>query len=305
MANYDIVILTDEAHAYPTIIDDYVKNVITEDALITNALERLGLSVIRLAWSDSSFNWSSTKAVLFRTTWDYFNRFEEFSEWLNKVSNVTTLINSESLIRWNIDKHYLLDLEKKGINIPKTKIIDVGNKTTLNQLHKQLGWYNTVLKPCVSGSARHTYKLNATNLSEYETIFSELIKNEAMMLQPFQHSIVSDGEVSIMVFNGKFTHAILKRAKAGDFRVQDDFGGSVQDYKPKEAEIEFAIQTVNACDELPLYARVDIFNDNDGKIALAELELIEPELWFRNHPESAMVLAEGIMEKLSGLSLLT
>lgn len=299
MYKYDVVILTDKKHAFPTKIDDYTKNVITEDALIANALGKLGLKVLRLAWSDPDFDWSTTKAVLFRTTWDYFDDFSTFSNWLNKVSKVTKLINSEAIIRWNIDKHYLLDLQKNGIHIAETLFIESGTNKTLQELLAQTNWNETVLKPCISGSARHTYKLNTNNIAEHEAVFKDLIANEAMMLQPFQHRIVSEGEVSMMVFNGQFTHAVLKKAKTGDFRVQDDFGGSVHNYSPTEAEIQFAIDAVNACDELPLYARVDIFNDNDGKIAIAELELIEPELWFRNHPQSAMVLAEGIKDKIN------
>ena len=296
---YDVVLLTDDKHAFPTEINDYVKNVITEDALVANALGKLGLNVIRLAWSDPHFDWSTTKAVLFRTTWDYFDDFSKFSDWLNRVSKVTSLINSEALIRWNIDKRYLLDLKDNGIHIAETLFIEPGTTKSLAELHSATGWTDTVLKPCVSGGARHTYKLHSENIANHETIFKMLIANEAMMLQPFQHRIVSEGEVSMMVFNGQFTHSILKTAKAGDFRVQDDFGGSVQDYTPSKAEIEFAEQTVKACDELPLYARVDIFNDNEGKIALAELELIEPELWFRNHPEAALILAEAIKDRLN------
>jgi glutathione synthase/RimK-type ligase-like ATP-grasp enzyme len=295
---YDVVILTDQKHAYPTIVDDYVKNVITEDALVANALEKLGLNVIRLAWSDPHFDWASTKAILFRTTWDYFDDFEAFSKWLNAVSKVTTLINSEAIIRWNIDKHYLQDLQDNGVHIAETYFIETGETKTLAELHAKTGWQETVLKPCISGSARHTFRLNASNIAEHEAIFKNLIAKEAMMLQPFQHKIVSEGEVSMMVFNGQYTHAILKKAKAGDFRVQDDFGGSVHDYTSTAEEIQFAINCVNACDEMPLYARVDIFNDNNGKIALAELELIEPELWFRNYPEAAHVLAKAIKEKL-------
>lgn len=299
MTKFDVVILTDQKHAYPTEVNDYVKNVITEDGLVANALGKLDLKVIRLAWSDPNFDWSSTKTIMFRTTWDYFDDFTKFSKWLNDVSKVTTLINSEALIRWNIDKHYLLDLKNKGVHIAETLFIKAGSTKTLEALHSEMGWKETVLKPCISGGARHTYKLNTDTIAEHETLFKALIAEEAMMLQPFQHRIVTEGEVSMMVFNGQFTHAILKKAKAGDFRVQDDFGGSVHDYSPTEAEIEFAIKTVNACDELPLYARVDIFNDNHGKIALAELELIEPELWFRNHPGSALVLAKAVKEKLN------
>lgn len=298
MTKYDIVILTGEKYAYPTTIDNYTKNVITEDALVANALGKVGLNVIRLAWNDPTFDWSSTRAVLFRTTWDYFDDFQKFSNWLNDVSKVTTLINSEALIRWNIDKHYLKDLKYNGIQIAETLFIEQGSTKSLKELHADMNWKDTVLKPCISGAARHTYKLNSENIAEHESIFSELIKDEAMMLQPFQHNIVTEGEVSMMVINGQFTHAVLKKAKAGDFRVQDDFGGTVHNYTPSREEIQFAIDSVNACKELPLYARVDIFNDNHGHIALAELEIIEPELWFRRNPQAAHVLAEEIKEKL-------
>ena len=263
-----------------------------------HALEELGLKTLRLAWDDMFFDWSTTKAILFRTTWDYFDRFDEFSEWLESLSKQTTLLNSEALIRWNIDKHYLLDLQEKGIPIAESHFIERGANVNLNQLHDILNWTETVLKPCISGAARHTYKLNLKNLEEHNTIFKELIAKEAMMLQPFQRNIVSKGEISIMVFNGKFTHAVLKKAKPGDFRVQDDFGGSVYDYTPTDEEIEFAENCVQACIELPIYARVDMFEDNGGNLALSEIELIEPELWFRNYPESAKLLAKAVQQKL-------
>ncbi|MBR9845507.1 MAG: hypothetical protein GYB35_05030 [Algicola sp.] len=299
MFTYDCVILTDQRYLKDSKTDAYKHNVYLEDRLVYHALEELGLKTLRLAWDDIFFDWSSTKSVLFRTTWDYFDRFDEFSKWLETVSKQTRLLNSEALIRWNIDKHYLLDLQKKGIHCAESHFIEQGSKVTLTQLHDILDWKETVLKPCVSGTARHTYRLHPENLQEHESIFQKLITNEALILQPFQYNIVSKGEISMMVFNGNFTHAILKKAKAGDFRVQDDFGGSIQNYSPTDKEIEFAEASVKACPELPIYARVDIFEDNDGHIALSELELIEPELWFRHHPEAAQFLAQAIKHTLA------
>lgn len=296
--NIDVVILTDSRYLNDSKTDTYKHNVYYEDRLVHHALEQLGLKTLRLAWDDVLFDWSTTKAILFRSTWDYFDRFNEFSTWLEIVSKQTQLLNSENLIRWNIDKHYLLDLKKEGIHIAESHFIEKGAKVTLKQLHHILNWSTTVLKPCISGSARHTYKLTTENLDDHELIFQKLIKEEAMMLQPFQHNIVLKGEVSMMVFNGRYSHAILKKAKTGDFRVQDDFGGSVHNYTPSEEEIFFAEASVLACLELPIYARVDIFEDNDGRIALSELELIEPELWFRHHKDAAMALAKGIKKKL-------
>ncbi len=298
MKPYDCIILTDSRYLQDS-TDVYKHNVYKEDDYVVQALKDLGLNTERLAWDDPNFDWSSTKSVVFRTTWDYFDRFDEFSKWLESVSKQTRLINSEVIIRWNIDKHYLLDLQQNGIHIAETYVIEQGHTETLETLHRKLNWNETVLKPCISGAARHTYKLNEKNLNAHEAIFKTLIANEAMLLQPFQHNIVDKGEISMMVFNGKYTHAVLKQAKSGDFRVQDDFGGSVHEYTPTPEEITFAEAAVKACIELPLYARVDIFEDNKGKVALSELELIEPELWFRNHPEAAIKLAKAIKEKIT------
>ena len=193
-----------------------------------------------------------------------------------------------------MDKHYLSNLEEKGIHVIPTIYIEKGAKTTLQTLHKENNWNHTILKPCISGSARHTYKLNLYNLMEYEDIFQKLITKEAMMLQPFQNSIVDIGEISLMIINGKFTHAVLKKAKKGDFRVQDDWGGTVHIYNPSKEEIQFAENAIKACIEFPVYARVDITTDNNGNLAIVELELIEPELWFRNNPKSANLLAKTI-----------
>jgi len=294
---YDVIILTDNRYVNDS-TDPYKHTVFHEDDLVKQALIKLGLKAHRLSWDDPDFNWADTKSILFRTTWDYFDRFDEFSTWLEHVSKVTKLINSKDIIYWNIDKHYLKDLHNNGIRIAETHFIEPKTKTTLKTLHKQLGWTDTVLKPCISGAARHTYKLNTENLDQHETIFQELIAKESMMLSPFQHHIVDKGEVSMMVFNGEFTHAILKVAKEGDFRVQDDYGGTVHEYQASKEEIAFAEQVVKACKEQPLYARVDIFTNNNDELAVLELELIEPELWFRYYPEAANVLAKAIKKQL-------
>jgi len=302
---YDVVILTDSRYLSPDEENTYNSNVILEDRLVSEALQKLGLSVTRKAWDDTEFNWKSSQFALFRATWDYFNRFDEFFDWFQKTKELTQFINSAPLVQWNIDKHYLQNLEAKGIHIPRTLFVEKGSDLTLEKAiqkaKKQFSFHKEefVLKPCIAGGARHTYKFGMNQVPELEPVFQELVAGEAMMLQEFQENIVSEGEMSLMLFNGKYSHAVLKIAKPGDFRVQDDYGGSVHDYKPSSEEIEFAQKVVQACPELPTYARVDIFRDNDKNWALAELEIFEPELWFRNKPESAMVLADIIKSKIT------
>lgn len=295
MKKYDLVILTQDIYVDPQEKDALTQNVLLEDQLVEEALQQKGLTTCRVNWDNTDFDWASAKALLFRATWDYFHRFKEFDAWLNKVKEVTELINPYEQIMWNIDKHYLTDLEQKGINIVPTLFIEPRETRTLQEVITASGWKNVILKPAISGGARHTYKLNEQNIAEHEAIFSQLIAEESMLLQPFLDNIIPKGEVSYMTFGGKFSHAILKIAKPGDFRVQDDFGGSVHAYAPNAEEIAFAEKCAAQCTPIPVYARVDVVWDNNNELALAEMEMIEPELWFRMDKNSAHLLADVIL----------
>ena len=117
------------------------------------------------------------------------------------------------------------------------------------------------------------------------------------MFQEFLDDILKNGEISLKLIEGKYTHSIKKIAKKGDFRVQDDHGGKVVNYNATQGEINFAKKCLKATDYIPIYARVDFIYDNDNNPSLSELELIEPELWFRNYPQAAKLLAESIYNK--------
>jgi glutathione synthase/RimK-type ligase-like ATP-grasp enzyme len=300
MKQYDIAILTDARYVNPSIIDEHIENVLLEDQIVKAALEKRGFTLIKVDWASKEFDWTSVEYAIFRSTWDYAERFDEFSLWCEEVQKTVQLINPYPQLCWNMDKHYLLEISAKGINIPTSLFIEPKQKASLSELLKNRNWSQSVLKPAISAGGRHTYKLDENNISDHEEVFQELILNESMMLQPFLTNIPLKGELSLMMMNGKFTHAVVKNVKKGDFRVQDDFGGTVQPYTPNEQEIDFAKAVVEACDPLPLYARVDIVLDNNNELALSELELIEPELWFRFNPEAADVLAEGIEKMING-----
>ncbi|MBK7391536.1 MAG: hypothetical protein IPI23_21420 [Bacteroidetes bacterium] len=293
---FDITLLTDKRYLQTKDGDWYNNNIITEDRLVSEALIKKGLKVTRTTWDDPDFDWTSTRFAMFRTTWDYFDRFEEFDKWITTTATRTNFINPVPLIRWNIDKHYLADLKLKGINIPPTIFIEPGSEKTLRDLIKNVSWEKFILKPAISGAARHTYLFDESNVSELESVFKELIAKESMLLQEYQYQITERGEVALMVMGGKFTHAVLKKAKAGDFRVQDDFGGTVHDYIPDKNMIIFAEKIVKTCPIIPAYARVDLIWSDTNELLLSELELIEPELWFRKFPAAADVLAEAIMK---------
>lgn len=298
MQKYDITLLTDQRYLANKYDDSYSQNVIDEDRLLKEALEKLGFRVHRTNWDDQDMDWSSTRHIFFCSTWDYFDRYIEFSAWLEEVCKKTQLINPKELVYWSLDKHYLLDLKNAGIRIPNTVFIESKENRTLSEIIEHLNWKEFILKPAISGAARHTYRFTKESAQKYESIFKELIAQESMLIQEFQHNILTKGEVAFMVFGGKFSHAILKTAKEGDFRVQDDFGGTVQNYSPTEHEIAFVEKAFAACTPLPVYARIDVIWNNDGDLCIGEIELIEPELWFRMDEKSAERCAHATKEYL-------
>ena len=298
---YDVIVLTQEEYINPKKVDWYIQNILDEDNYVLEALRSQGLKAEKRDWANRKFDWSSTKSVIFRTTWDYFDRYPEFAPWLAEISNKCLLLNSADIINWNIDKHYLSDLMDAGLNVAPSIFIKKGRDISLSQLFENAGWSEAVLKPTISGAARHTYRLTLANAAEHEEIFAKLINEEDMIFQEFLSDIVEYGEISLMFMGGEYTHAVRKIAKSGDFRVQDDHGGTVEIHEATTEEIEFGQASLEVCPYNPVYARIDIVRDNKGKLSLCELELIEPELWFRNNPDSATKLAEACKEIIDTL----
>lgn len=295
---YDIVLLTQGKYVNPIETDWYVDQILTEDRLLQEALESLGFVVGRTNWDNPAFDWTSTRFVLFRGIWDYFNRFDEFMIWLEHTSRLCGMINAYETVCKNADKHYLMELSDHGITIPSTLFIEPGDQRSLSEICSMLEWKEFIVKPAVSGAGRHTYRINRASIKQHEAIFKTLIQSESMLIQEFQHSITTKGEITLVLFGGKYSHAVIKKAKSGEFRVQDDFGGSVQAYVPTDDEIHFAEKVMSKVCPTPVYGRVDAIWDNDGRLCVSELELIEPELWFRLDELSAPRLAHVIFSQI-------
>ena len=288
----DFVILTEDRYESPQHVDWYVQNVLQEDKLLLEALCNLGFSVKRISWSSKNFDWSKAKFAIFRTTWDYFERYEEFIRWLKSTSIKTTFINPHDQVVWNLDKSYLNYFKERGVNIVPSFFVN--KKISLEGVLNLKKWNDVVIKPVVSAAAWNTHRIKKKNVKNSEGLFMALQNSQKMVVQEFQKNVLSQGEVSMIVIGGKVTHSVLKRAKDGDYRVQDDYGGTVGLYKPSADEILFSELIVSMCNPIPVYARVDIIRDNENKLALSELELIEPELWFRFNPDAANLLAKEI-----------
>ena len=302
MKEFDVVLLTDSRYVNPTKIDPYIENVLKEDGLVMDGLKKLNLKTIKKDWNDANFNWSSTKSAIFRSTWDYFDQFSNFRRWLDLVKEQCYLINPYEQINWNLDKHYLIDLKKSDLPIVESVFVSKKTMLDLETISKSKNWKDIVVKPTISGAARNTYLLKNDEIKKFQEKWLSLTNNEDFMVQEFQKNILNSGEIAVILFGGEYSHSVLKKAKKGDFRVQDDFGGSVKKINPSLDIIELAEKTVKRLKTMPLYARVDIIFNNNNKPVISELELIEPELWFRFKEESAYKLAENVKDFLNNLN---
>ena len=294
MKKYDVVVLSDSRYVNPLETNTYINNVLREDELVINTLKEKNLSVVKKDWNDSIFDWETTRSILFRSTWDYFDKFELFKKWFNKTKNKCLMINSAETIEWNIDKHYLLDLQEHQIPIPNSEFIQRRSSIDLLELMQKKNWNEIVVKPTISGAAKNTYRLKRGEINQFNPSWEKLIYQEDFIIQEFQNNVITEGEVAMIVIGGKFTHAVLKKAKEGDFRVQDDFGGSIAIYNPSKEMVKLAEKCTRILTPIPSYARVDIIWDNFRELAVSELELIEPELWFRLNPNAAQKLAQHV-----------
>ncbi|MDT0556337.1 ATP-grasp domain-containing protein [Patiriisocius hiemis] len=295
----DITIVTAKQYLTLSEENEYTANIAKEYYLLKNALEEKGFTVARTHWDNPDYDWSKTKVAVIRTVWDYFEKFEAFSKWMKVAATKTKLINPLALQQWNSHKFYLSNLEKKGVRIVPTEFVNKGATQTLREISEKRDWQKMVIKPAISAAAFHTYVVSKEDFEDKEQLFNELLQTRDMLVQEFQETITTMGEASLMVFGGKFTHAILKKAKEGDFRVQDDFGGTVHPYTPTDNEIKFAEFANAQCPVNPIYGRVDIIWDNEGLCYLSEMEFLDPEIWLRNAKESATVLAEAISKELN------
>lgn len=298
----DVALLTESRYAGENAASDdwYLRNILRDDELLQTALARIGLSSIRLDWAAPDVDWSVFRCAVFRTTWDYFDRIAEFRAWLGRVQTRTRLCNAPETIWWNLDKHYLVDLQSRGVPVVPFRLIEPDAPQSLGDLLDAAGWEEAVLKPCISGGARHTYRVQRGAAATLQEQIRPLLSAEAFLLQPFIRDVVQTGEDTVVVVNGRVTHAVRKVPKAGDFRVQDDHGGTVHHLDPTREHVELAQLAMAACDPAPSYGRVDMVRDAHGKLAVMELELIEPELWLREHPPAAEEFARAIARVAAG-----
>lgn len=286
--------------ALPELTDD--------DRLLVEALAKRGVRVEALVWSDPSIDWSSYDAIVVRSCWDYFHRPAEFFLWLTRLETQSAhVLNPATLLRWNASKTYLRDLQSRGVAIVPTQWLSRGHAASLAAVRRNTGWSELVIKPAISGSAHDTWRSSPGDDIRDDARLAVMTSRGEVLVQPLLDEIAAGGEWSVVFLDGVYSHSVLKRARAGDFRVQIEHGGTFSAIAPPSDVIDQAELALGAAPldgERALYARVDGCVV-DGRFMLMELELIEPVLFLGTSAYAARRLADAIVARIGQRAALT
>lgn len=277
----------------------------TEARLLLEAAGRAGVEAREVVWSHVRavpLEHDAAPVVVIGHTWDYHLRLPAFRSWLDGLRRIGALVhNPLEIVEWNLDKRYLLELAARGVPIPPTVILESGAPVPApRELVDRLDAEVAVIKPTVSATAWRTKKVSLADRAAVTSAVDGVSTDRGVMVQAFLPAI-GRGEWSLVYFGGRYSHAVLKRPEEGDFRVQTDFGGSVQVAEPPPGALELATACLAALPTMPTFARVDCVGTETGFV-LMELELIEPDLFLRHHEPAADRLVACVLER-SGLPL--
>ncbi|MEM9405303.1 MAG: hypothetical protein AAGA81_04630 [Acidobacteriota bacterium] len=273
-----------------------------DDQAAAEALAR-DVAVEPLVWGGAAERWQAFDLLVLRSCWDYHLRRAEFLDWLEAVERSgTPLENTPQRVAWNSEKTYLRELEAAGLDTVPTEwlsaaqLLEGGGDAVRRRLAER-SWDRAVLKPTVSASGLHTFTTSPELLRMQEAEIRAAASHGDLMLQPFLPEIEARGEWSLLFFGGEFSHAVLKKARDGEFRVQSDFGGSATLAEAPPALIADAKRVLRVLGRPPLYARIDGV-DRDGRLLLVEAELIEPQLFLRLDEQAPRRFAEALKRRL-------
>ncbi len=259
------------------------------DRILAEALRERCSVPVAADWRDASVRWQDFDLAVVRSTWDYHLHPDEFTAWIDRIAGETRLVNSPDLVRWNSSKRYLVDLAKRGVALLPTLLVAPGGEPPYRGFDHS-GWDNIVVKPLVGASA---WQIARTTPEKLADLLTPELRDGGYLIQPYAREI-EDGEYSIMFFDGRFSHAILKTPRSGEFRTQPELGAIQTVVQPAEPIVRQAASVLDALPERPTYARIDGILQ-DGRFVLMEAELIEPELFFRLAPAAAQTFALALL----------
>lgn len=261
-----------------------------EGRFLRSCLTAAGIDSEPVVWNDSAVDWSAYERVLIRSTWDYQYEPEQFLAWTNEIGE--RLLNTPRLVGWNASKRYLAELDGWGVPVVPSRFVAPGEDPALPRDGE------FVVKPATSAGSKDTARYRGGEAAASAHVEALLEDGREVLVQPYLDSVDRSAETAVVLFNGEVSHAMRKgplleldqEPEPGLFRQEQM---SLREASP--AQLDLARQAVTAVadqlGDLPLYARVDMLDSDDGEPVILELELIEPSLFLDFHHPAAERLA--------------
>ncbi len=261
-----------------------------DERLLLGALTGAGLSPALLPWNEPRSNPNGFDLCVLRSCWDYHLAPERFLAWIGEAAARTRLLNPLPVVRWNIHKGYLRELEAAGVPVVPTAWIGAGDAADLARLMSARSWADVVVKPAIGAGSYQTRQFGVDEVrQEGRDFVGSLAARGDVMVQPFMTSVLTRGERSLVWIDGEFTHQVVKRPR---YHGQDESVSGAE--APDPADVRIAEQALGCVSGELLYARVDLIEDLDGAPLVSELELIEPSLFLLQHPPALERLVSAI-----------
>ena len=252
------------------------------------ALANCGFVIDPVPWTEAR-DWSNYDLIVPLLAWGYFDRFDEWLALLDRFErDRLPVVNPPALLRWNSDKAYLAELAAKGVSSVPTLAVERCDEAALAEARRRFATDQLVVKPPISAGAFGTHRLGPGDRLPSDNAGRRAI------IQPMVGSVMSDGEYSLILFDGALSHAVVKRPRAGDFRVQPHLGGSTRRCDPPAGGEALARAALAQAPARATYARVDMVAGDEGELMIMELELVEPALFLDEAPEASGAFAAAI-----------
>ena len=249
--------------------------------------------VVALDWRAPLRELARCDVALVGSAWDYTEARAEFLDRLDALEEAgVTVRNPAAVVRWNSDKLYLRELAKLGAPSIPTLWPEAPDEAEVTAAFVSFGTDRVVVKRRVGAGA-----IGQASFTRGDPALTGWRMDQPAMIQPFLPAIQAEGELSFIFVAGAFSHALVKRAQAGDYRIQSLYGGTEVALDPSCADLAAAqaIMALLPFAQPPLYARIDMVRGLDGALAVMEAELIEPYLYPQQGPQFGPMLADAVL----------
>jgi glutathione synthase/RimK-type ligase-like ATP-grasp enzyme len=268
--------------------------VTASDRLYAEALERRGFPVLAAPWDGPRAAFDGAAAVVIRSTWGYYRASDAFRDWTEAIAAASRLFNPIGLVRWNLRKDYIGKLAAASVRVPQTHFVAC-EVDAIDKVFGETGWSRAVVKPLTGASGYSVELVAREGIADAMSRLAAWAR-AGVLVQEFLPEI-ADGELSLIYFDGLFSHAVRKRPPQGEFRVNSRFGATRSAEMPAREVTEQGAAALRTLPELPLYARVDGVV-RDGQLIVIEVEVLEPGLFMEFDPSSAERFAEATLRRI-------